>query len=310
MIKNVIIISCNCVLFASYEKMRKEVFVLLLTNSKTKKQLMKFYNLSSPSIIISKDGTIQFCNEKFEQYMVQNVGLKHPPSNIIKFLQNDKEAYSKVIEQIKFCYKNTMSKKTYDFELLINKKLVLQNQELASHSSHNGDAQQQLYFNQFEALYVKATMVSYKSCRCIKLCIYPMNEHKSKLRLLSMHQNMIKQVLIGQQKKMEHLHKDMKLKGENGVSSRIEGLIGSSDIAINMVNQIKQYFNHESNLTAGVEENYYLSEEVEFCIERLTAHDWDRHFEIYLSKQQFPRKVVGDLQKFRICFQSLLEFGI
>ena len=32
--------------------------------------------------------------------------------------------------------------------------------------------------------------------------------------------------------------------------------------------------------------------------------------EIYLTKGDLPRKVIGDLTKFRICMRTMLEFGI
>jgi hypothetical protein len=44
--------------FSLNEKIRKESFVLNLTNSKTKKQLMRIFNQIQPSCIISKDGGI------------------------------------------------------------------------------------------------------------------------------------------------------------------------------------------------------------------------------------------------------------
>jgi hypothetical protein len=51
--------SSNCLIISNeYEKIRKESFVLNLTNSKTKKQLMRIFNQIQPSCIISKDGGI------------------------------------------------------------------------------------------------------------------------------------------------------------------------------------------------------------------------------------------------------------
>lgn len=43
-------------IFSVNEKIRKELFIINLTNSKTKKLLMKFFNNSNARIIITKDG--------------------------------------------------------------------------------------------------------------------------------------------------------------------------------------------------------------------------------------------------------------
>lgn len=37
---------------------------------------------------------------------------------------------------------------------------------------------------------------------------------------------------------------------------------------------------------------------------------WDYETEVCITKGELPSKVMGDLNKFRVCFQSLLEFGI
>lgn len=58
-------------------------------------------------------------------------------------------------------------------------------------------------------------------------------------------------------------------------------------------------------------ENYVLSEEIDFCLDGLTAGNWeDKEIEVYYTKGDLPRKVLGDITKFRICMRTLLEFGI
>ena len=64
--KNLTVMFFAVVIFSANEKVRKESFIINLTNSKTKKQLMKLFNESLPRVIITKEGLIQICNEGFE----------------------------------------------------------------------------------------------------------------------------------------------------------------------------------------------------------------------------------------------------
>jgi hypothetical protein len=57
-------------------------------------------------------------------------------------------------------------------------------------------------------------------------------------------------------------------------------------------------------------ENYVLSEEIDFCLDGLTASKWEKEIEVFLTKGHLPKQVLGDLRKFRICMRTLLEFGI
>jgi hypothetical protein len=57
-------------------------------------------------------------------------------------------------------------------------------------------------------------------------------------------------------------------------------------------------------------ENYVLSEEIDYCLDGLTASKWDKEIEVFLTKGHLPKQVLGDLRKFRICMRTLLEFGI
>lgn len=82
------------------EKIRKECFVLNLTNSKTKKQLMRIFNQIQPSCIISKDGGIQICNESFENLFEKSFKIKCAPGNLLKFIGNDTLARDKLTKTI------------------------------------------------------------------------------------------------------------------------------------------------------------------------------------------------------------------
>ena len=86
--------------------------------------------------------------------------------------------------------------------------------------------------------------------------------------------------------------------------------LGNSQVTLNMVQQLIYYFNYNSNLTEKKIETYVLSEEIDFCLDGLTASKWEKEIEVFLTKGELPRKVNGDLNKFRICMRTLLEFGI
>lgn len=58
------------VAFSVNEKIRKELFVVNFTNSKTKRQMMSIFNSVTPSVVINKDGMIQLYNEGFENIFV------------------------------------------------------------------------------------------------------------------------------------------------------------------------------------------------------------------------------------------------
>lgn len=77
-----------------------------------------------------------------------------------------------------------------------------------------------------------------------------------------------------------------------------------------MVQQINFYLNYISNFKESKIENYLLTDEIEYCLDGLTASKWDKEIEVFLSKGELPRKVIGDLEKFRICLKTMLEFGI
>ena len=52
--------------FALNEKIRKELFIVGLTNAKTKRQLMQYFDSIKPSCIIGKEGNILLFNTGFE----------------------------------------------------------------------------------------------------------------------------------------------------------------------------------------------------------------------------------------------------
>jgi len=90
--RSILAIGFYSIMFSMGEKIKKELFVLHTTNAKTKKQLMKIFNISGPAIIVSKDGGILMCNENFECMLSERMGVNKTPQNINKFIQNDSPA--------------------------------------------------------------------------------------------------------------------------------------------------------------------------------------------------------------------------
>lgn len=81
------------ILFACAEKIRKESFITNHTNSKTKRQLMKFFSFATPTLIMERGGQIQMCNESFERFVQESMKIKTVPSNFLKFIQADTKAH-------------------------------------------------------------------------------------------------------------------------------------------------------------------------------------------------------------------------
>ncbi|MFN7881156.1 MAG: hypothetical protein ACK5NI_01575 [bacterium] len=53
-----------------------------------------------------------------------------------------------------------------------------------------------------------------------------------------------------------------------------------------------------------------MIDEIDFCIDGLTASKWDKEIEVYLTKGTLPNMVVGDQQRFRICLRTMFDFAI
>jgi len=66
--------------------------------------MTKLFNISGPSIIAAKDGSILMCNENFELMIIDRMATKAPPSNILTFISGDSEARSKLAETITKVY--------------------------------------------------------------------------------------------------------------------------------------------------------------------------------------------------------------
>lgn len=57
---------------------------------------MKIFNQSKPKVIVTKDGVIHMFNDGFEKMIAEELKHKNIPSNLLKFIQSDTEALSKL----------------------------------------------------------------------------------------------------------------------------------------------------------------------------------------------------------------------
>ena len=55
-------------------------------------------------------------------------------------------------------------------------------------------------------------------------------------------------------------------------------------MTLNMVQQLNHFFNNISELKENKVENYKLSEEIDFCLDGLTANKWEKETEVFLTK--------------------------
>jgi hypothetical protein len=76
--------------FALNEKVRKELFVISVTNSKTKKLALQLLNhMPNPVSLVSKKGQILFCNNQFEMMLKNRLGSKGMPPSIFKMISEE-----------------------------------------------------------------------------------------------------------------------------------------------------------------------------------------------------------------------------
>ena len=101
------IIAIFSVIFVAFEKVRKELFVQFITHSKTKRELLSYFNLAQPAVILSEEGTLQFFNESFEDMLAETLGIQLIPSSFFTLLEDKdqeilKQAISKAVSETSF----------------------------------------------------------------------------------------------------------------------------------------------------------------------------------------------------------------
>jgi hypothetical protein len=104
--------ACYVVAFALIEKVRKEQFVVGLTNSKTKKLLLQLINqMPNPVTLVSKKGQILFCNAQFETMVNSRLGIKTLPTSIFKLATEEDDSCVKLKDLVNDFTKNNSSPK-------------------------------------------------------------------------------------------------------------------------------------------------------------------------------------------------------
>jgi len=173
------------------------------------------------------------------------------------------------------------------------------------------------YYLKYEALKVSVMTVSFKGSKSLMFCFNQNTPVKAKNRLLNAHSKLIVNHILINQKRMEDFHKILirnKNEKNEEISEKVVEFLGNSQVTLNMVQQLNHYYNVISEFKDTRKESYQLSDEIEFNIEWLTAchtgNFGDKNIDILLSKPQFPSKFRGDLMSFRVCFCTLIEFGI
>ena len=70
------------------------------------------------------------------------------------------------------------------------------------------------------------------------------------------------------------------------------------------------FFKHVSDQYDVKMDIYNLNEEIEYCLDGLTATiNDDKLFRVDLYRGKLPKSVIGDVNRFRMCFRTLLDFG-
>jgi len=91
------------------------------------------------------------------------------------------------------------------------------------------------YYQKFEAFKIIVSNVNFKSSKSLLISFFPMNEIKSKYRLLSVHMRLIGQIIINNQKRMENLHRNLITNGNDEVSEMVGEFLGNSQVTLNMI---------------------------------------------------------------------------
>jgi hypothetical protein len=128
------------------------------------------------------------------------------------------------------------------------------------------------YYNKYEAVKVSIMPINFKGAKSIMLCFNTVTQQKAKDRLLSAHSRLIVKQIIINQKRMESLHRNL-IANENDeariqteeVSEMVGEFLGNSQVTLNMVQQMNNYFNWITELNDYKTENFALSDVINYC---------------------------------------------
>ena len=141
---------------------------------------MRVFNQIVASAIVSKDGAIVMCNEKFEKLVTEQIGAKSFPTNLIRLIQSDEQAKNQMQDAIQ----NTISKgqETKEFEFIVRTDKLKGNQE-----EEDKEHDESIYFDNRAAFRVTISQVQFKSSKHCLINFESITDLKGKYRLISLH---------------------------------------------------------------------------------------------------------------------------
>lgn len=85
---------------------------------------------------------------------------------------------------------------------------------------------------------------------------------------------------------------------------------GSTQVALNMVQQLNYDMMQQSSVQENSAEMYSIFDEIDSAVGGFIVHNWpQKNLEVSIQKSKVPSLVKGNVKKFRICLRTLLEFA-
>lgn len=90
----------SAIVFAIFEKINKERFVINQTNQCTRKLFGELIDSCTPTITVNMDGNITFFNKPFRSLVCDGLEFESLPSNIFDILQDDQKNMSRLQQML------------------------------------------------------------------------------------------------------------------------------------------------------------------------------------------------------------------
>lgn len=228
--------------------------------------------------------------------------ITHVPMNLLKIIINDQETHEKLqtIIQNNIKVSKEIEPHQVEYEIVINKELM--NAKPRSDNDEDSDKQpstpsdrKESFGEKYVAYKILAEAVKFKNSSCVLITFHSINSLKNIQRLINSHVKLIGHNISTNQKRMELLHQTLRLNEDLELADVVGEFLGSHQVINNMVSQMNHFFNHISHCKEKKLETYGLSEEIDFCLDGLTASKWEKDVEVQVNKGELPRRVEGDL---------------
>jgi hypothetical protein len=173
-------------------------------------------------------------------------------------------------------------------ELLVRKNRIKGQKEESKEETKSEEKgwENENYLEKYEALTVRLSPTCFKHCKSVLILFQVQTEMKAKFRLMGMHTRLIGNFILENQRRLENLHKKVNQSAteDQELSSEIGEFLGTQQVTLNMVEQISHYLKYISNVDQSGPQTYMLSQEIDYCLDGLTACQWDNEIEVILSK--------------------------